>query len=248
MSAKDTFRLLRQFILRYKLSKVKAIIPTSSSTVIIAPHPDDETFGCAGLICQKTLLNADLTVIFLTRGESSLSDISTDEIAFHRFNTAYRICKKLGVKQILCLNLTDGSIPNRGEFGYESALRVLLEKLRDINPKEVFCTHDAEGWSDHTAAFELAYDSLRQLNSMSDLYKYWVWVWFSVPLRNFKMLNFSHTFRLSIKNVINEKNIAIHSYLDDKTSDGRPYCGVLPNRFISAFKWPYEIFEKVDYQ
>lgn len=44
--------------------------PTSAQRLLIfAPHPDDETLGCAGLIQQAQRAGADVRVVFLTNGD-----------------------------------------------------------------------------------------------------------------------------------------------------------------------------------
>jgi LmbE family N-acetylglucosaminyl deacetylase len=45
--------------------------PTSASRLlIISPHPDDETLGCAGLIRRAKALGASVTVAFVTNGDA----------------------------------------------------------------------------------------------------------------------------------------------------------------------------------
>ena len=39
--------------------------------MIVAPHPDDESLGCGGLIAQLKAQKAEVWVLFLTNGEAS---------------------------------------------------------------------------------------------------------------------------------------------------------------------------------
>lgn len=41
----------------------------SSRPLIIAPHPDDETLGCGGLLAMATAVGADARILFLTDGD-----------------------------------------------------------------------------------------------------------------------------------------------------------------------------------
>ncbi len=245
---KDSFRYFRQMVLRLRVLKTTPFIVNNNSILIIAPHPDDETFGCAGLIAKKIKADAHVSVAFLTYGENSLKESADIEVASNRQKTAKTVCDTLDVKEVHYCGFTDGKIPRRGTDNYDSGVGNIAELIEQINPKEVFCTHDKEGWSDHTAAAELTSDALKRLNSTIPLYYYWVWVWFSIPFKKIKLLDFSHTFYLKIDDVMEEKYSAISSYLSNINTQGNAYCGELPKIFLKAFEWPYEVYEKVEYK
>jgi len=245
---KNIFRAYRQQIFRRKVLQTNKLILTDEPILIIAPHPDDETFGCAGLIAQKVNNGANITVAFLTYGENSMKEVSDKEVAINRKKTSQDICDMLGVENIHYCGLIDGKIPRRGSKNYKDALKIVTELVEKVKPKEVFCTHVSEGWSDHTAAAELTKDALKYIDSNISLYYYWVWVWFSIPLKKINVLNFKDTYYLSIEDVLYEKKFAISKYLNSKDSNKKAYCGELPKMFLKAFEWPYEVFEKVEYK
>ena len=243
---KNYFRLLRQLILRilvrtqgYKFST------TNKKTLIIAPHPDDETFGCAGLILKKIAKNADVNILFLTDGENSLATISTKETRKERIKTAKEVAALFGVEGIYSLGLTDGKIPRRGSDDYIETVRKLDGLIKEIAPKEVFVTHPLDSWSDHTGASELSFDVLKNNNENIKLFYYWVWVWYSLPFKSIKYLHFKNTEFLTIKDVFKIKKQAIQIYLDNIAKNNQPYIGELPIALLNAFNWPYEVFEKV---
>ena len=247
-TVKNCVRKLRQLFFRWKVRQCNDYVITNNSIVIIAPHPDDETFGCAGLIALKVGQGVDVSVIFLTNGEKSLLGVSKEEILLHRQNSALNAAKSLGVKQTYFMNFSDDVIPRQRDFGFDTAADKVADLIEAIAPSEVFCTHISEGWSDHTAAAELTRSALQKLDKPITFYYYWVWVWFSVPLKNMNVLNFSNTFYLPIRSVIQQKKDAINQYLNDLHVSGMPYCGRLPKMFLKAFDWPYEVFEKVEYK
>ena len=216
--------------------------------IIISPHPDDETFGCAGLIAFKVKQNAKVSVVFLTNGEKSLEDVPAEEIMLHRQNSARAAAEILGVKDIYFMDLADGAIPHQDDTDFNQAVESLATHIETVDPAEVFCTHIAEGWSDHTAAAELTIAALKKLDRSISLYMYWVWVWFSVPLKGMRALDFSRTYYLDVLDVMQQKKSAIDCYLNALHVSGVPYCGRLPKMFLKAFDWPYEVFEKVEYK
>ena len=245
---KNIFRAYRQYILRLRVLKTSPFIVHDNAILIIAPHPDDETFGCAGLITNKVKHGANVTIAFLTYGENSMKEVANEEVASNRKKTSHDVCGMLGVQDIHYCGLKDGKIPRRDSSNYKDALKIVTELVKKVKPQEVFCTHVSEGWSDHTAAAELAEDALKKIDDDISLYYYWVWVWFSVPLKKINLLNFKDTYHLDIEDVIDKKKVAISKYLDSKNSDEKAYCGELPKMFLKAFEWHYEVFEKVDYK
>lgn len=246
---KDIFQLFRQQILRFFIwSRSSKYIMCDKNILIIAPHPDDETFGCAGLIALKVKQNVKVSVVFLTNGEKSLQNVSTEEIMLHRQNSARAAAEMLGVRDIYFMNLADGAIPHPEAPSFTQAVDKIADLIETIAPSEVFCTHIAEGWSDHTAAAELTIAALKKLDRSISLYMYWVWVWFSVPLKGIRALDFSQTYYLDVLDVMQQKKSAIHCYLNALHVSGVPYCGRLPKMFLKAFEWPYEVFEKVEYR
>lgn len=248
MAVKDIFRLLRQRFFRHKVSQTNPMSLTDKSMLVVAPHPDDETFGCAGLIAQKLKLGAEVSVVFLTNGENSLANVPQEEIKLYRQKSAKDAAKILGVSTIYFLGLKDGAIPRKNDESFVDAVKKITQIIEEVTPLELYCTHAHESWSDHNAAAELTIVALQKLDKPISLYMYWVWVWFSVPLKRMNVLNFSQTYHLSIGDVMKTKKEAIDCYLNALHVSKEPYCGRLPKMFLKAFEWPYEVFEKVEYR
>src|SRR5262245_15665484 len=72
---------------------------TSAAALIVAPHPDDETFGCGGLIRTKVLQGIPLRVVLLTDGEAVGSGFceSPETVIAARKREALEACLRLGV-------------------------------------------------------------------------------------------------------------------------------------------------------
>lgn len=245
---KNLFRLLRQKYLRYRVLQTNELQVTSFKTLIIAPHPDDETFGCAGLIQKKKAVGAEVSVVFLTYGENSLKEYPDYIVRENRQQTAKVVSEQLNIDKLYFCDFPDGGITHQNMEEYHARFDKLSSIIEEDTPDEIFCTHPLEGWKDHTAASEITQDILKKSRSSIIMYHYWVWVWFSVPFKNIKLLNFNNTYFCNIQKVLQKKQELINIYLQNLTPEGTPYCGELPTMFINAFQWPYEVFEKVDYQ
>lgn len=242
---KDYFRYFRQLLLRVLVVVLgKKFYVTKKRALIIAPHPDDETFGCAGLIRKKVIAGSKVDVLFLTNGEKSLSTVSKEEISQYRKLDAEKAASFLGVHKTYFLELEDGGIPRRGSDKYTESLSQFTQIINELNPEEVYVTHPLDNWSDHTGASELTFDVLNEMGNNIALYYYWVWVWFSLPFGKVKKINFKNIYCLPIEDVFTHKKKAINIYLNSVSQYGQPYCGELPKMFLKAFDWPYEVVEK----
>lgn len=173
--------------------------------LIIAPHPDDETFGLGGLIALNSTYGArenrkaETHIVFLTSGGAAhrrCCGITSDALARLREKTAGRAIRNLGVPEenLYFLRLEDGSLPHPGEYGFDHAVNLLRSIVEEVRPDVVFAPHPFEGWSDHVAAEHLVQRAIRRLSETPvdvslmrrqrpKLCHYCVWFWFSMPVR-----------------------------------------------------------------
>lgn len=248
---KNFIRLIRQKIHKVCLKIfTQAMNSTGVRTLIIAPHPDDETFGCGGLITQKIQDGANVYILFLTNGEKSLRTIPEAELKRIRRASAIKASELLGVREnnIHWMDLPDGSVPRLGTPEFNSTRDNLLTLIQTLQVDEVFATHYLDGWSDHIAAYELAIEALKKSEQNIDLYVYWVWAWYYLGIKQIVSLPWNKIFLLSIQSVFATKQKALQVYFDVKTPNGEPYMGNLPKMFLKAFEWPYEVYEKVEFK
>lgn len=238
---KNLFKITRQIILKILIkNKGQKFTVSNNNTLIVAPHPDDETFGCAGLIIKKKKLHTKIFVLFLTNGEGSIEDFSKDKIKENRIKTSKIICEKLKVDKNFYFDIEDGKIDSK-DIDIKNKLKNLIVE-NDI--KEIYVTHEYENWSDHNQASLLTFDVLKEMNNNIKLYYYWIWVWYSLGFKELKKLDLNKTFFLDIKNESVLKQKLINMYLENKTNDGKSYCGELPKLFLNAFKKNIEVFEE----
>lgn len=229
----------------------------NGNRVIVAAHPDDETFGVGGLLAATSLSARGATqqtprvsVIFLTSGGSSHAgccDISSDELTSRREDTARRAAGILGIakENLHFMRLPDGKLPHEGMPGFAEASSRLAKILSAVRPDQIFTHHSNDGHPDHTAADALTRAALRENGSNTDLFRYCVWYWFSVPLRKAFAVNWRQAILLDIQTGYPKKKEAIDEYLRDLAPCGNPYCGILPHPFLVAFTWPKELFFRV---
>ena len=169
------FKKIRQKLLRcfiYIISSQENI--RASDTTIIAPHPDDESLACGGLILHKKLLNSIVYVVFITNGESSHSkccNTSTAEIGHVRRQLAIDSGKMLGLKpsDMFWLDLPDGRIPMNNDANFNLAVQKFVDLFITIKPSEIYIPHHLDCWPDHEAANEIVRAALSHYETKYEL-------------------------------------------------------------------------------
>lgn len=153
-----------------------------SPLLILAPHPDDETLGCGGLIATATKLGLRPRVAYLTDGEGSHTGSPSwppERIAERRRQEALNALYILGVPQddVLFLGWPDAAPHPRGRDDYATSLRSLTAWADAFSAWSVWAPWRAEQHCDHVAANVLAADLVAGLNRDVVSMEYLVWGW-----------------------------------------------------------------------
>lgn len=233
---KDLIRYIR-IVLLHLLYRFRPALPLTDKTVIIAPHPDDEVIGCAGVIQALVERGTPPHVIILTCGEGShrgCCDTPAEEIIAARHQLTLKAAATLGLPEshIHCLHYPDGGVAL--EHPETERLRQLLLSLA---PDALFIPHRGEGWSDHLQAAEIA-KTLMEDSSVS-IYEYCVWMWYY----NVWRLDFRQARLLRMSRAHHQRKLqAIDEYVTPQAPCGKPWSGVLPKPFLKAAKWNKELY------
>jgi LmbE family N-acetylglucosaminyl deacetylase len=153
-----------------------------SPMVILAPHPDDETLGCGGLLATAAALGLDPQVVYLTDGAGSHRRSSTwppPRVAAARRREALEALAVLGLQetQVMFLDWPDASpLPPQSE-GYRESLAILLDAFKGSEPRSLWAPRQGERHCDHEAARLLADDVARRIPRRLRRMDYMVWGW-----------------------------------------------------------------------
>lgn len=214
---------------------------TPERITVVAPHQDDETFGCGGLIAKHRKRGSDVQVIFLTDGSqaplegTSVSD--RRELPAVRNEEARRALASLGVPgpQLHFLDYQDGALHVLDQTAREGFLERLAGLLTAHGSTMVLLPHWNDGHSDHDAAHELAAEAAGRVPTVRMVYQYMIWKpWLHPLYRPGFIRELSTARRLSIADVIAKKKEAIEAY-DSQLA-------TLPRGFLNRFERPYELF------
>ncbi len=154
------------------------------STVVIAPHQDDETLACGGVIARKRNEGLPVHVIFITDGSASHPNhprLDRAAIAALRAREAMKAIHCLGVERaaVHFLNEPDGTLNTITSAHRESLVSRLAALLGSIAPGEIFLPCNPDGSSEHDATFGFVTDALARAGLRPAIWQYPVWTWWN---------------------------------------------------------------------
>ncbi|MCK8783373.1 PIG-L family deacetylase [Roseomonas sp. NAR14] len=155
-------------------------IADDAGLLILAPHPDDESLGCGGLIAEASLHRVATQVVMVSDGAGSHPNSRHWPPARLR---ALREAETLAALEVLglpgesasFLRLPDTRVPAEGPAFEEAVGSILAGPARAVPVGAVLTSwgHDPHG--DHQATHAIAAAVARRLGAR--LYSYVVWGW-----------------------------------------------------------------------
>lgn len=127
------------------------------NVLVVAPHPDDETLGCGGSICQHVARGDRVTAVFLTSGELGLKHLAREKAWRVREAEAKKAAGILGIAGIDFLRMADWSAGKH----IRSAAPRLRTVLQNEQPELIYLPHPGEWHPDHQAALPLLQTALQ---------------------------------------------------------------------------------------
>jgi LmbE family N-acetylglucosaminyl deacetylase len=168
--------------------------PFGNKSIVLAPHPDDETLGCGGTI--KLLLNSkkQVKIIFLTSGEKADPSHPESEMRSMREKEAFNALKVLGVSDYEFFRFPDREL----QINYKDAFERLLKVTEHYKPDTLYSPSMVELNPDHRITASLAMDIQKIKSKSTDSIKI-VFYEVAIPLRPNLLVDISEIFRLKKK-------------------------------------------------
>lgn len=147
-------------IIPYHLSS-----PPGERVLVLAPHPDDETFGCGGAVSLLLDAGKEVKVVFLTSGDRAdpADPRSQASRGQRKHITDYSLMREEeAVCALRILGVTDYRFlrfPDRGlEEAYHEVLGRILGIVDAFGPDTLYCPSMIELNPDHRTAASLSMD------------------------------------------------------------------------------------------
>ena len=214
--------------------------------MILAPHADDETLGCGGLIAELCERQRPPMVLIVTDGTGShprsrlwparrLRDLRESE--------TLQATAALGLagSEVAFLRLPDTAAPHDGP-DFEAACAVIAAMARERGCDTLLAPWLLDPHCDHEAVQRMARDVARRLGIR--LLSYPVWGWLIADDAELAVGEPIEGFRLDVTRHLERKRRAIRlhasQYAGLITDDAEGF--VLPQALLSVFERPCETF------
>jgi LmbE family N-acetylglucosaminyl deacetylase len=239
--------------------KSLTVLPTPY-TVVIAPHPDDETLGCGGAIAFLRKLNLPVAVGIISDGTKSHPNsrkYPPSALRDLREKESLAALDILGVdaQDITFFRFPDGNVPNIGEGEFERAINLIQSYLTgltrptpytSINSMTIFLPWRGDPHRDHRASWELINTAIQKLKISPRLLEYPIWTWSRQQTSD--LFDSAKTWKLDISNVLDLKLQAIAQYQSQISDliDDDPEGFRLTPEVLKHFTHPYETYLEID--
>jgi LmbE family N-acetylglucosaminyl deacetylase len=214
--------------------------------VVIAPHPDDESLACGGLIVEACAQGRPTRVVIVSDGtgshpaskthpESRLRDLREDE--------ARQAVSELGLDprhDIVFLRLPDRFVPSEGPAA-KKAICKIIQCVKEVEAQALFVSWRHDPHCDHQASYRIARAARRKLSGVR-LYEYTVWGSALPPTMPVGQV--TDGFRLWIDRGRSKKQRAIAAHRSQTTDmiKDDPNGFRLTESDLARFDCPYEFF------
>jgi LmbE family N-acetylglucosaminyl deacetylase len=221
----------------------------SGGLVVVAPHPDDESLACGGLIAEACAQGKDVRIVIVSDGTGSHPASRTHpktRLRDLREAEAREAASELGLdaNNVVFLRLPDRFVQSEGPAA-ERAVLSIVECLDKVRAKALFVSWRHDPHCDHQAAYRIA-RSAQDRRPATKLYEYSVWG-AALPAATL-VERMSAGFRVRIDRVSARKQRAIAAHRS-QTSDlikDDPTRFRLTSADLARFDLAYESFFESD--
>ncbi|MGA9796761.1 MAG: PIG-L family deacetylase, partial [Rhizomicrobium sp.] len=218
--------------------------------VVIAPHPDDESLACGGLIAEACRQGLRGKVVIVSDGAGSHPNSKAyppDRLRSLREEEARQAGAELGLRpaEMLFLGLPDRFVPHEGEDA-ERAIGVIADCARQIGAGSLFVSWRHDPHCDHEASYQIAREVQRRVAKIR-LFEYVVWGHTLPPASEVDPMHGG--FRISIGHeAIKSKRRAIAAHRSQTSAliDDDPDGFLLSQIDLAHFYRPFEFFFESD--
>jgi LmbE family N-acetylglucosaminyl deacetylase len=217
----------------------------TGSILILAPHPDDESIGCGGLIAARRERGRDVHVIVITDGTAShpkSREFPKPRLAALRESEVRAAIAVLGLPgdHLAFLRLPDGNAPHHGRR-FRTATARIAQYARDHRIGVIVTTWPHDPHCDHEAAYLLGRAAAQNIGARLLCYPVWGWtltknVWLpATPILGARI-------DITSYRAAKHRAIACHrSQVSDLIRDD-PTAFRLSQEHLAAFDKPFEVF------
>lgn len=220
----------------------------NGTTLVLAPHPDDEALGCGALLARRAASGSNTVVAYFTDGEGSHRGHPTlrpADLAVLRRAEALDAMASIGIPgdRLRFCGAPDGKLKSLSPSEIEIWVARLKDLVVEVRPAEVMLPCRDDGSSEHEAVFTLLRRALAALPFAAPrILEFPVWSWWSPRLLSRVVKRPGAVWRQPVDEYAESKRGLLRRY-PSQTLPVLPFNKpMLSRQFVSAFETPVEYF------
>lgn len=222
-----------------------ATVLSWGKTLVVAPHPDDESLGCGGAIALLRESNAEVAVLVLSDGTLSHPNSKKYPPCKLRDLREWEMRNALEILGISAENTTffrylDRSVPNENAENWRETVEQCRDYLREIQPNTILVPWRRDPHPDHRAAYSL----MKAANDAAKIIEYPIWLWEIAESEDAPKPFEVKAWRLDINSVFEKKQRAIRAHQSQITDliDDDPNGFRLTPEILRNFADDWEVY------
>lgn len=234
-------------------NETKILVPETvldwGKTLIVAPHPDDESLGCGGALAL--LRKYDREVLVLTVSDGTLSHPNSvkyppEKLRELRESEMLAACAVLGIAEdkVSFLRFPDRRVPDETAVDFEAAAQKVEKYLIEHQPQTILVPWRRDPHPDHRASWQIFNRINRKFNRRFRLLEYPIWLWEMAENRDLPMEENVAAVRLDIADALKQKQQAVRAHVSQTTDliDDDPEGFRLSPEMLAHFAVPFEVY------
>jgi LmbE family N-acetylglucosaminyl deacetylase len=221
-------------------------VRTFDKTLIVAPHPDDESLGCGGAIALLRKFGVEVEILAVSDGTLSHPNsvkFPREKLRELRERELIEAAKILDVDEanITFFRYPDRNVPNENSPQFNEAVARCREYLTKIIPQTIFVPWRRDPHPDHRAAYQL-FNAAKGENQQ--IIEYPIWLYELAESSDAPLESEVTAFRLDINSVVETKQKAIRAHRSQITNliDDDAQGFRLSEEVLQNFAVPFEIY------
>lgn len=218
-------------------------------TLVVAPHPDDESLGGGGAIALLREYEREVRVLTMSDGTLShpnskifppekLRDLRESEM-----RDALEILD-VAENKIKFLRFRDRRVPNEDAADFAAAVTTVREYLNEIAPETIIVPWRRDPHPDHRATWQIFNAARKFFDGQFRFLEYPIWLWEMAEKTDLPQDNEVTIWRLDISQVVERKQRAIFAHRSQTTDliDDDPKGFRLSTEVLAHFAAPFETY------
>ncbi|GAB3893245.1 PIG-L deacetylase family protein [Spirosoma agri] len=223
-------------------------------TLVIAPHPDDESLGCGGTIALLREQGYAVHVLFVSDGSMSHPNSPSypaERLRQLRESEALEALAILGVSPHDCTFMrqkdTQVAVPDKS--GFDEAVAFMHDLIDRVKPQTILVPWRRDPHRDHRASWQILMGALARSSTKPRVLEYLIWLWELGNETDMPRHDEMNVWCVPIESVMNQRRqaIAAHRSQVSRLISDDPTAFYLSPELLTHFETPRELFLEAIY-